>query len=75
MQRIEVLKVADNDYTVIVGDVFADRLTADEALACVAWTIIQGIPRFARSYEQWYRWMAKYGTLKTPVALLPAPRI
>lgn len=50
-QRIEILKTSIG-HTVIIDDLFADGLTKDEALGCVASALFgSGRPIFVRNYE------------------------
>lgn len=72
--RIEIIPTDSNQFTVIVGGVFADRLTVDEALGVVASALFrpEKPPLYARSYEQWMRFNSKYNINPpvNPIALL-----
>lgn len=47
--RIEIIGHGPNDISVIVGDLYADRLTIDEAIGCVSMALVNfhqsGVPR------------------------------
>ena len=72
--HIEMFETAPGQFTVILGDLFADRLGRDEALAVVAGALFCGTaaPPFVRTYECWSAWQERYCDRKPfrPAALL-----
>lgn len=73
LTRLEVLKTDTNAYTVIVDGKFADCLTIDETMGCIASALFSdGKPLFVRTYVEWMVWAKKYRAdeIQSPIALL-----
>jgi len=73
--KIEIFTTKDGGgYTVIVDSLFADGLSKDEALGCIASALFgSGRPMFLRSYEENMAWNRRYRGeefKQEPVALL-----
>lgn len=60
--RIELLEPEPGTFTVIVGDLFADNLGRDEALAVVAGALFCNTkaPPFLKTYREWSFWDERY---------------
>lgn len=73
--KLELIETADNCYTVIVGDVFADGLCIDEALGVVASALFRPDRiLYVKTYEQQQRWRDSVGLGVEPVAAIEGPR-
>ena len=60
---LTIEKAESGEFSVCLGDHYDRMLTADEALACVAYAIMHAWEpyRYLRTKEEWDQWKAKVG--------------
>lgn len=60
--HVEILEPEPGNFTVIVGDLFADHLCRDEALGVVAGALFCNTkpPPYLKTYSEWSLWDQRY---------------